>query len=214
MPAEIAERQPFPGPGLSVRVVGEIRRDKLASLKKATAVAEEKLAKHHPAQYFTVILDNKTKPHHPQLITIKDSTANLLNVPLNQVSVKAFEDQATGVKEGERRYGEIIAIKVENKAGRIHQPPIRDLVTLQSKVIEENPSITRILYIVHETSQQQPYVVAVRAVETQDFLTAKVAEIPWSTLNEIARDIVIACPDVSNVCYDVTPKPPATIEME
>jgi GMP synthase (glutamine-hydrolysing) len=57
-------------------------------------------------------------------------------------------------------------------------------------------------------------VIAIRAIQTQDFLTAKVAELPWKTLNEIAQKIVAACPTASSVCYDVTPKPPATIEME
>ena len=214
MPAELSERQPFPGPGLSVRVVGEIRRDKLESLKKATAIAEEKLAKYRPSQYFAVILDDVIKPDQSQAARIKETASQLLNVPFNNVSVKIFEDKATGMKKGERRYGEVAAIKVQNEKGQIHQPPIRDLITLQNKVIEGNSSFTRIFYVFHETPKKQPYSVAVRAVQTQDFLTASVAEIPWKTLNEIAKDVAAACPNVSSVCYDVTPKPPATIEME
>jgi GMP synthase (glutamine-hydrolysing) len=214
MPAELSERQPFPGPGLSVRVVGEIRRDKLESLKKATAIAEEKLAKYRPSQYFAVILDDVIKPDQSQTARIKETASQLLNVPFNNVSVKIFEDKATGMKKGERRYGEVAAIKVQNEKGQIHQPPIRDLITLQNKVIEENSSFTRVFYMIHETPKKQPYAVAIRAVQTQDFLTASVADIPWKTLNEIAKDVAAACPDVSSVCYDLTPKPPATIEME
>jgi len=214
IPTEIAERQPFPGPGLSVRVVGEIRRDKLELLKKATAIAEERLVKHRPDQYFAVIIDNLEKPSHIQLARVQKSAASILNVPYRKVSVKVFEDKATGVKEGERRYGEVAAIKVQTDDRSLYQPPIRDLVTLQSMVIAENPSFTRILYVVHETPRKQPYVIAIRAIQTQDFLTAKVAEIPWVTLNEIAEKIIVTCPNVSSVCYDVTPKPPATIEME
>jgi len=214
IPAEIAERQPFPGPGLSVRVVGEIRRDKLELLKKATAIAEERLVNHRPAQYFTVIIDNLEKPSHTWLTRVQESAARVLNVPHNKVSVKVFEDKATGMKKGERHYGEIAAIKVQSDKGNLYHPPIRDLVTLQNTVIAENPSFTRILYVIREAPKKQPYVIAIRAVQTQDFLTAKVAEIPWTTLNEIAEKIVAACPNVSSVCYDVTPKPPATIEME
>jgi len=214
IPTEIAERQPFPGPGLSVRVVGEIRRDKLETLKKATAIAEERLVKHRPDQYFAVIIDNLEKPSPTQLAHVQESAAKVLNVPYSKVSVKVFEDKATGVKEGERRYGEVVAIKVQTDDSSLYQPPIRDLVTLQNMVIAENPSFTRILYVVGETPIKQPYVIAIRAIQTQDFLTAKVAEIPWVTLNEIAEKIVVACPNVSSVCYDVTPKPPATIEME
>jgi GMP synthase (glutamine-hydrolysing) len=47
-----------------------------------------------------------------------------------------------------------------------------------------------------------------------DFLTAQVSEIPWTTLEKIAKEIIEKCSDVSTVYYDVTPKPPATIEME
>jgi GMP synthase (glutamine-hydrolysing) len=214
MPAEISERQPFPGPGLSVRVVGEITRDKLASLKKATAIAEEKLAKHHPSQYFAVIIDDVTKPDQSQSGRIKETASQLLNVPLSDVSVKIFEDKATGMKKGERCYGDVAAITVQTGKGKIHQPPFRDLMTLQSKVIEQNTSFTRVFYVVHEAPKKQPYAVSVRAVQTQDFLTASVAEIQWKTLSEIARDIAAACPNVSSISYDVTPKPPATIEME
>jgi len=214
IPAELSERQPFPGPGLSVRVVGEIRRDKLETLKKATAIAEERLAKHRPDQYFAVIIDNLEKPSQAQLAHVQKSAASVLNVPHSKVFIKVFEDKATGVKKGERCYGEVAAIKVQTEDRSLYQPSIRDLVTLQNKVIEENPSFTRILYLVHETPKKQPYVIAIRAIQTQDFLTAKVAEIPWMTLNEIAEKIIAACPNVSSVCYDVTPKPPATIEME
>jgi len=214
IPTEITERQPFPGPGLSVRVVGEVRRDKLESLKKATAVAEEKLVRHRPDQYFAVIIDNLEKPNDTVLTSVRKSAASVLSVPYNKVSVRVFEDKATGVKEGERRYGEIVAVKVQTDSQGLCQPPIRDLVTLQRMVIAENSSLTRILYVIHETTEKQPYVIALRAVQTQDFLTASVAEIPWTTLNETAEKIVAACPNVSIVCYDVTPKPPATIEME
>jgi len=214
IPTEIAERQPFPGPGLSVRVVGEIRRDKLKVLKKATTIAEERLVRHNPDQYFVVIIDNMEKPSLPQLTEVKESAASFLKVLSSKVSVKVFEDKATGVKEGERHYGEIAAIKVKADAHSLHQPPIRDLVSLQSRLIAENPSFTRILYVVYEAPKSQPYVIAIRAVQTQDYLTAKVAEIPWKTLNEIAEEVVADCPNVSSVCYDATPKPPATIEME
>jgi len=214
IPPEISERQPFPGPGLSVRVVGEIRVDKLESLKKATAITEESLAKHKPSQYFAAIIDNTEKPHHLSLMRMRETTARFLNVPSRHVSVKVFQDRATGVKGGERRYGEIAAVKAQTANGDVHQPPVRNLVALQTKIIAENPSFTRILYVVHETAQKQPYVIAIRAIQTQDFLTATVAEISWTTLSQTAQKILKACPNVSSVYYDVTPKPPATIEME
>jgi GMP synthase (glutamine-hydrolysing) len=214
IPSEMSERQPFPGPGLSVRVVGEIRGDKLKSLKKATAITEKNLAKHQPEQYFAAVIDNTEKSQHPSLIRIQETTARFLNVPMKSVSVRVFQDKATGVKAGKRRYGDIIALKVQTANGDVHQPPIKDLIAIQENIITENPSITRILYAVHEIEQKQPYVIAIRAIQTKDFLTARVSEIPWTTLNQTAQKILKACSNVSSVYYDVTPKPPATIEME
>jgi len=214
IPSEISERQPFPGPGLSVRVVGEIRIDKLKALKKATTITEENLAKHEPDQYFAAILDNTERPQYPGYEHIQENAAQFLGLPSKQVLARIFQDKATGVKAGERRYGDIVVIKAQTANGRVYQPPIKNLVALQAKIVAENPSLTRILYAVQEKSPMQPYVVAVRAVQTRDFLTARVAEIPWATLRETAQKILNACPNVSSVYYDVTPKPPATIEME
>ncbi len=187
--------------------------DKLDSEKKATAIVEENFARHKPSQYFAAILDNKTVSH-ARTMHIQENTARLLNVPLRNVSVKVFKAKATGVKGGKRLYGEIAALKVQTANGGLHNPSISSLVSLQAKIITENPSFTRILYTLKESPQEQPYVVALRAIQTRDFLTAKVAEIPWATLNETADKTLEACRNVSAVYYDVTPKPPATVEME
>ncbi len=214
VPAEMSERQPFPGPGLSVRVVGEVRADKLEALQKATAIAEESLAEHQPSQYFAAILDNKEVPDYPRLRQIKERISRFLNVPSRNVSLSVFHDKATGVRSGERRYGDIAAMKVVAEDRNIFQSPIKSLVALQEEVLRENRSFTRALYAIKEKTVRKPYVVALRAVQTRDFLSARVSEIPWSTLNATAEKILAACSNVSNVYYDVTPKPPATIEME
>jgi len=214
LPAEISERQPFPGPGLSVRVVGEIHADKLETLRKATAVAERELLMHKPSQYFAVILDNEETLQRPGIARVKETAARNLNVPSRYVHVKCFMDKATGVKGGERRYGEIVGIKAQTMNGKVHQTPIRNLVFLQAKIINENPAITRVFYTIKDLAEKKPYVIGIRAVQTKDFLTAQVSEIPWTTLDKVAEAIIEKCPDVSSVYYDVTPKPPATIEME
>ncbi len=214
VPTELSERQPFPGPGLSVRVVGEIKADKLEALKKATALAEENFVKHDPSQYFAAIIDNLETPQHPCIVHIQETTARYLNVPTRNLFVNVFQDKATGVKGGERHYGEIAAIKAQTEDGHIHQANIKNLVMLQTRIITENPSFTRILYAIREKSQKGPYVVSLRAIQTHDFLTAQVSDIPWTTLTATAEKILESCPTVSGVYYDVTPKPPATIEME
>jgi GMP synthase (glutamine-hydrolysing) len=214
LPSEVSERQPFPGPGLSVRVVGEIRLDKLEALKKATAIVEDALLEHKPNQYFAAIIDNEELPAEPSMSHVQETAARLLNVPSRNVYVKVFRDKATGVKGGERRYGKIIGIKVETVNGKAYQAPIQKLVSLQAKITTESPSISRILYAVQDTFEKKPYVVSIRAVQTKDFLTAQVSEIPWKTLEKAASEILEKCKNVSTVYYDVTPKPPATIEME
>jgi GMP synthase (glutamine-hydrolysing) len=214
VPTELSERQPFPGPALSVRVVGEIKPDKLETLKKATAITEEKFAKHSPSQYFAAIIDNLKNPPDHLVAHIQNVATRFLDVPKRHLSVEIFEDKATGVEGGERRYGKIAAITAQTPGGSIHQVPIDQLVTLQTKIITSHPSLTRILYTIKETSKKQPYVISLRAIQTGDFLTAEVSPIPWATLSETAEKILENCPKVSSVYYDVTPKPPATIEME
>jgi GMP synthase (glutamine-hydrolysing) len=214
LPAEISERQPFPGPGLSVRVVGEIRVDKLETLKKATAIVEREVEQHKPSQYFAVIIDNEEALEKPEVQRAQETVARLLNVPSRNVYIKIFKDKATGVEGGKRRYGKIFGIKVETANGQVHQTNIQKIVSLQAKIITENPTVARVLYAVKDSAEKKPYVIGIRSVETKDFLTAEVSEIPWTTLNKVAEEIIGKYPNVSTVYYDVTPKPPATIEME
>lgn len=214
IPSEISERQPFPGPGLSVRVVGEVRADKLESLKEATAMAEGFLARHKPSQYFVAIIDNREALEHPRLSNVVKTTAKVLKIPAERISVKVFRDRVTGIKGSKRHYGEIAAVKALTANGSIYQSPMDRLVALQTEVLRENPSLTRVFYAVQEERSKQPYVIAMRAIETHDFLTAKVSHIPWKTLEKTAQKILQKCSNVSSVYYDVTPKPPATIEME
>jgi len=214
LPTEFSERQPFPGPGLSVRVVGEIRPDKLEILKTATTMVEHELAVHKPGQYFAVIVDNEEAPQASRALHVQETVAHLLNVPSRNVHVKVFADRATGVEGGKRRYGEVVGIKVQTMDGRLHQTGIHNLVSVQARIITENPPVARVFYAVKDSGQKKPFVIGIRSVQTRDFLTAEVSEIPWTTLDKIGEEIVEQCADVSTVYYDVTPKPPATIEME
>lgn len=128
MPAEICERMPYPGPGLSVRILGEVTRERLAVVRIANAIVEEELKGFLPWQAFAAVLG-----------------------------------KATGVKGDIRAYG---------------------------------------------------YIVAVRAVSSRDAMTADVLELPWEVLRRISHRITGEIPEVSRVVYDLTPKPPGTIEFE
>lgn len=212
IPPEISERQPFPGPGLAVRVVGEIRADKLMVLKRATMIVEENLAVYRPSQYFAAIMDNKFKPDS-NVERIKGIAAESLGIKPENVSVRIFGDKATGVSGNVRKYGDIVAVKCLSGC-EAYTPPLNSLLEMQKSIIEANPAVIRVLYLVSGTQERKQYSIIVRAVQTKDFLTAQVADIPWGCLKESARRILETCPEVSAVYYDVTPKPPATIEME
>ena len=128
LPLEISERMPYPGPGLSVRIVGEVTKEKLAIVRKANAIVEEEVNKFTPWQAFAALLG-----------------------------------MATGVKGDNRCYG---------------------------------------------------WVVAVRSVTSRDAMTADVQELSWGVLRGISSRITGEIPEVARVVYDLTPKPPGTIEFE
>jgi GMP synthase (glutamine-hydrolysing) len=130
LPDEIVNRRPFPGPGLAIRILGEVTEEKLSIIKKATSIVDDELADVECFQAFPVLLEGK----------------------------------ATGVGgESSRKYG---------------------------------------------------YMIALRIVESEDAITAKYVRLDWSRLERI-RDIIIRnIPEVSRVLYDITDKPPATIEFE
>jgi len=137
-----------------------------------------------------------------------------LGVSPEKVSARIFTDKATGMKDGKRTYGDILALGCCGNEGGLCQPNIEDLIGMQERITKEHPTVTRVLYEITARKHKEPYVIAVRAIETRDFLTAQVSHIPWATLKKTAKTILDECPNVSNVYYDVTPKPPATVEME
>jgi len=129
LPKEIQHRMPFPGPGLAVRVLGEVTRDKIAVVREANAIVEDELIeKYRPWQCFAALLG-----------------------------------LGTGVKGDNRIHGWIIAI---------------------------------------------------RAVNSRDGMTADPLDIPFDDLVRIGSRISADIPSVARVVYDISAKPPATIEYE
>ena len=133
IPKEMLERHPFPGPGLGVRIIGEITKEKTKVLQEADHIFIEELIK--------ADLYNKVSQAFAVLLPVK----------------------SVGVVGDERRYAEVIAL---------------------------------------------------RAVETVDFMTARWAHLPYDFLEHVSNRIVNEIQEVSRVVYDISSKPPATIEWE
>ncbi len=133
LPREMVYRHPFPGPGLGVRILGEVRKEFADLLRRADAIYIEELRRHD----------------------LYESTSQAFAVFLPVRSV--------GVMGDGRRYD---------------------------------------------------YVIALRAVETVDFMTAHWARLPYEFLDIVSRRIVNEVPGISRVVYDISGKPPATIEWE
>ncbi|MCI0518949.1 MAG: glutamine-hydrolyzing GMP synthase [Chloroflexi bacterium] len=143
LPASLVWRQPFPGPGLAVRCLGEITRERLERLRIADAILTEELAAQN-------LLNSRPAPGGE-----RSGTAQAFAVLLPVRSVGVMGDQRT--------YQEAVAL---------------------------------------------------RAVTTEDFMTADWARLPHELLARIANRIVNEAPGVNRVVYDITSKPPATIEWE
>ena len=133
LPKELVYRQPFPGPGLAVRIIGEITQEKLSVLQDADAVFRETIdalePQQRPSQYFAVLTNSRS----------------------------------VGVMGDARTYG---------------------------------------------------YTVALRAVSTDDFMTAEWTRLPYEILEKASSRITNEVADISRVVYDISSKPPATVEWE
>ncbi len=209
-PIEISERQPFPGPGLSVRVVGEVTYENLDELKKATMIVEEGFKPHNPDQYFAAIFCGETLEAPEELTREIEESQNL---DASFFKIGFLKEKGTGIVNGKRAYGAITVVQFSDTLGKTVQLGYKKLEEIRRLIQDRHPEITRVLYFI-EGKEKEGYAISLRAIKTKDFITASLAEIPWSTLKDISSKIFGTCSKVSRVYYDVTPKPPATIEFE
>jgi GMP synthase (glutamine-hydrolysing) len=208
---ELAERQPFPGPGLSVRVLGELNLDKLDQLKAATAVVEDALKREKPSQYFAAIMSGKVA-EAPKIL--RREAASALQMEQGQVSAKYVSERATGIVEGKRSYGFVAAVEAIDEMRKPMEFGYDKLEAMRIEIQSNFPEVVRVLYKVASREDDEGYLIAMRSVDTRDYLTARISKMPWKTLEMAAQKILSTCPKVNGVYYDITPKPPGTIEFE
>ena len=144
LPDHIVHRQPFPGPGLAIRIIGAVSSEKLEILKNADAIVREEL---------------------------------------DAYNQRLFEE--TGERNSEHSCWQYFAVL---------------------------PDIKSVGVMGDERTYQRPIIL--RAVESSDAMTADWAKLPYDLLAKISSRIVAEVPGANRVCYDITPKPPATIEWE
>ncbi|QIW25126.1 GMP synthase [Sulfolobus sp. S-194] len=189
LPRDIYNRQPFPGPGLLVRVVGKLTREKLEILRKVTTTVEKNLSELNLSQYFAVIFD---------------SVAEYSEELSKEVGcdVKVYKTLATGVKGDVRAYGNIAGIECKKDYESLRE--------IMKKLTSYN--ITHVVVKVADKNPEGIYTIGIRAVNTQDFMTADFAKIDWNILGKMSDEINDK--KIKEIVYDITTKPPATIEYE
>ena len=212
LPKEFSERQPFPGPGLLVRCIGSVTKEKIRVLKEATKVVETSLSPFNYEQYFAAIIENKFAKD-PSTKTISETASEALGLPNSEVHAEVFEDRVTGVKGDQRCYGLVAGVKLSEESRETYGWLQDRLRQLQTGIVEKFPDITRVALLVMERRGGGPLSIIVRAVSTRDFMTAAVSPVPWKILKDIGQQIMKE-ENVSRVYYDITPKPPGTIEFE
>ena len=212
LPNEFSERQPFPGPGLLVRCIGNVTKEKIRVLKEATKVVETGLSPFSYEQYFAAVVENKFALD-PSPKTVSETASAALGLPKSEAHAEVFEDRVTGVKGDQRCYGLLVGVKLSEESRETYGWLQDRLRQLQTGIIEKFPDITRVALLVKERRGGGPLSIVVRAVSTRDFMTAAVSPVPWKILKDISEQILKE-DNVSRVYYDITPKPPGTIEFE
>ncbi len=200
VPSEIVNRQPFPGPGLSIRAVGELTLEKLDVVRRATEIVERRLGGGMGlSQWFAAAWEYDAAP--------SEDLSRVIN-GLGNLKAYIFRVRATGVKGDSRSYGNVVLVRggdPGNWGGLIY-----DLY----RYLGTARDVTHVIYELMGGRGFGKYFVSIRAVLTEDFMTADVARMPQDTLMGIAQEILGSDERVAAVGYDVTPKPPATIEYE
>ncbi|MEW5902582.1 MAG: ATP-binding protein, partial [Acidobacteriota bacterium] len=184
LPEEFYARQPFPGPGLLVRVVGEVTREKIEDTRKAIAVVEKHLDGFtpQPKQYFAAVLDSKGKASEK----ISKEASEFLG---EKAKATVLEARGTGVTGDIRRYGNVVLIEAKST-------DYKTLNKMQFEIVSRNKDDVSRVVLVLKSRAGGKHVAAIRSIETRDFMTVVITQVPFDKLNKMADEILKRCPDV------------------
>ena len=168
------------------------------------------MRQHSPSQYFAAIFSGETPR---ELKVLRRDAAEILGSSESSVKAGTLAEKATGILNEKRAYGTILTMALEDASDRTIEPDYEKLDIVKGYIGDNYPEATRLLLLV-DKRDRPGYIVSIRAVKTKDFLTAEVMQVPWETLRGTAARIFDSSPIVSRVYYDITSKPPATIEYE
>jgi GMP synthase (glutamine-hydrolysing) len=134
MPIDASMRQPFPGLGLSVRVVGMISAEKLEVEKKATQTVEDKINLDMSKQYLAATIDD-VKVNYSEARQVENELQALLNKESAAVKVFQLRDRATGINKGDRQYGNILLVDATKTDGKCLKLPSKAFDKVQKAAI-------------------------------------------------------------------------------
>lgn len=192
---------------------GTIYPDVIESAKTATGDASVVIKSHHNVGGLPEKLQLKLL--EPIRNLFKDEVRKIgleLGLPANMVYRHPFPGPGLGVRilaEVKKEYAEILRLADAIFIDELHQADLYDKVSQAFAVFLPVKSVG-----VMGDGRKYDYVICLRAVETVDFMTAHWAHLPWEFLGKVSNRIINEVPGVSRVTYDISGKPPATIEWE
>ena len=187
MPEHLITRHPFPGPGLAVRILGDITREKVEILQNADDI------------YIQGLRDFKVKLSGEEARKVLAA-----GIPADMKDGEGTEQREQsqtrlGFAESQRNCDEVeIEVSLYDQvwqAGAILLSTVRSVGVMGDERTYEHP-------------------VALRAVTSTDAMTADWAHLPYEFLAKVSNEIINKVRGVNRVCYDISSKPPATIEWE
>ena len=206
LPGHIVHRQPFPGPGLAIRIIGEVTPEKLALLKDADAIVREELDAYNArlaAEAAVSAEGGATRVDAADAMTGAGASGDA-GCAEGGASNDASSDTGVAAAAPVMPTGEIELVRESAGGPEVERPVWQYFAVL--------PDIKSVGVMGDERTYGYPIVL--RAVESSDAMTADWAKLPYDVLGRISSRIVAEVPGVNRVAYDITSKPPATIEWE